>query len=242
MKQRIVSIALIIFMSLLFFLILDTKHIQPVGALLLESLGLKAWSDGDSGFNLTLIYFGVPFLIAYLELRKQIIIQKRFKPLTAFLIFLVCVTMMNMATGFIVQRMKSGMDDLYTIAYIDESGSIKMDYYDQKLSTLNIEFALENYDDTTHTFSVSLNSKWFEEDRVAPIRILNKDGSTAMFTLQAGEKKQFVIDHENYDIEGGVIGENFGYTSFIEEIILSGEGVEAVKLTHKSIFGKPANQ
>lgn len=242
MKHRIITIATITFMSVLFFLILDTKHIPPVGALLLESLGLKAWSDGDTGFNLTLIYFGVPFLIAYLELRKQIVIHKRFRPLSAFVIFLVCVTMLNMATGYIVQRMKSGMDDLYTIAYIDESGSIKMDYYDRKLITLHIEFALKNYDDTAHTFSVSLNSKWFEQDRVAPLKILNKDGSTALFTLEAGEKKLFVIDHENYDIEGGVIGENFGYTSFIEEIILSGDGVETVKLTHKSIFGKPTTR
>lgn len=242
MKQRIISIVLIIFMSVLFFLILDTKHIPPVGALMLESFGLKAWSGGDTGFNLTLIYFGVPFLIAYIELRRQIVIQKRFKPLTAFIIFLVCVTVMNTATGFIVQRMKSGMDDLYTIAYIDESGNIKLDYQDQKLKTLHIEFALKNYDDIAHTFSVSLNSEWFEADRVAPIKILNKEGSDAMFTLQAGEEKLFVIDRENYDIEGGVIGENFGYTSFIEEIILSGDGVEAVKLTHKSIFGKPANQ
>ncbi|HAS73719.1 MAG TPA: hypothetical protein DCS67_06205, partial [Clostridiales bacterium UBA8960] len=148
-------------------------------------------------------------------------------------------TLLNIGTGYVVQKMKSNMDGLYAIAYIDDTGSLNFSYSDQKLINLNIEFALKNYDDEDHTFNVKLNSKWFEQDRVKPIIILNRDGTLATFTIAAGETKLFVIDHSNYSIEGGYIGDNMGYGSFVEDIILSGDGYDSVILNHKSIFVKP---
>ena len=228
-------------MSVLFFMIIDTKYLPPLGGMLLESVGLKAWSGGDTGLHLTLIYFGIPFLIAYLELRRHHVIHKDFRKLNAFVLFIACVTLLNIGTSFVVQKMKSNMDGLYTIAYIDETGSLKFSYSEQKLNDLHIEFALKNYDDEDHSFNVNLNSKWFEQDRVKPIKILNRDGTLATFTIKAGESKLFVIDQSNYTIEGGYIGDNMGYGSFVEDIILSGEGYDTVILNYKSIFVKELN-
>lgn len=62
-KIKVKGILSLIFMTLSFFMMMDTKYNKALGDYVVESIGLKSWSAIDTGFHLTIIYFGILFLI-----------------------------------------------------------------------------------------------------------------------------------------------------------------------------------
>ena len=66
MKSKLRSYGPIIILSLIFYMMISTPHSRALGDIVIESFGLKSWTDGYSGTHLTVIYFSILFLIVYI--------------------------------------------------------------------------------------------------------------------------------------------------------------------------------
>ncbi len=53
----------ILFMSVSFFMMITTRYTHALGDYILELIGLPSWTGDHTGFHLTIIYFGVLFII-----------------------------------------------------------------------------------------------------------------------------------------------------------------------------------
>lgn len=59
MSNKLKAYLSIFIFALSLFMLIETQYLPPLGDLILESIGLKAWSNGDVGFHLAIIYFGL---------------------------------------------------------------------------------------------------------------------------------------------------------------------------------------
>jgi len=237
MRSKIKGFLSIIIMSLTFFLAADTKYVPALGDPILEFIGLRSWSNDNSGTHLTVTYFGVLFLISLILVRRYAIERLAMKRKRIFIIFVVLVTSYTFITGITAQHIKRTSDGLLAIAYNSENSKLNYESKDYEVVNLEATFTLENYGNQNMKFFISIDNPWFRKDKLDKIVILNSDGTRASFVLQAGETKTFNITPEKYTISGGITSLNGSSRGGISEIVLSNKEGEVVKLTSNNFFG-----
>ena len=70
MGDKVKGVLSIFFMAVTFFMMVTTKYTHALGDYILEFIGLKSWTGDYSGTHLTVIYFGVLFIISLFVVGK----------------------------------------------------------------------------------------------------------------------------------------------------------------------------
>ncbi|WFD09801.1 hypothetical protein [Tepidibacter hydrothermalis] len=226
---------LIFLMSITFYMMLTTPYTHALGDYILEFVGLKAWTGDYSGNHLTIIYFGILFMIFLHLVGKYVIDGLGIRIRSVFLIFVVLVTVFYSITGITAKNIKKNSSGLLAIGYNPAHSSMNYRYEDNKFVEFIAEFELTNYSDEKKTFYLSIDSPFYREDGIDPISFYTFDGDRAVFELEGNETKLFLLSLDNYNV---IWNRNFGSGGgTVQQLVLTSDKGNKVRLDNKNFFG-----
>jgi len=215
---------------------ITTKYTHALGDYIVEFVGLNSWTGDYSGFHLTMIYFGIPFIISLLAVERYVIDGLNISRIRVFLIFVVLVTVFYLLTGMIVGNIKKSSPGLLSIAFNAENSNINYSSKDNKLIEFNAEFELTNFSNEKRTFFISIDRPSYRQDGIEAISFYTFNGEKASFQLEGNETKIFSLSLNDYKVVGGRVFQNGSESGTVEEIVLTNEAGEKVILNRDNGF------
>lgn len=237
MNNKTKSGILIFLMSITFYMMITTPYTHALGDYVLEFIGLRAWTGDYSGNHLTIIYFGILFMILLHLVGKYVIDDLNIRIRSVFLIFVVLVTVFYSITGMTASNIKKNSSGLLSIGYNPAHSSMDYRYEDNKFVEFTAEFELTNYSDEKKTFYLSIDSSFYREDGIDPISFYNFDGERAVFELEGNETKSFLLSLDNYNVVWDRNLQGGSGSGIVEEIVLSSDKYNKVRIGNKNFFG-----
>jgi hypothetical protein len=214
----------------------ENKYMGSLGDYFLKFIGLKAWSKGDMGFHLTVIYFGILFVIGLLLVDKYVVEGLKIEKIKVFLTFIVLMTVLSSITQKGITTIKKYSPGLLAIGFNSEESSMKYKYKDKKFVEFTAEIELTNYSNEQKTFNLCIDHSFYNEGEVEQLRFQTFDGKEAVFELGGHETQTFMLSPEHYNIVGGIGGES-GIGGGIKKITLTDIKGNQVTLSRKDYLG-----
>jgi len=227
----------ILMMAVFFFINLETKYTRALGDYILEFLGIASWSNGNKGLHLTLIYFGVLFMISFFLVKKNCIEKLKYSRKKIFIIFAVLVTLFSVSTNMIAETIKKTSDGLLSIGYDTEYSEMEYQFRDNEYVEFNADFQLTNYSYEDREFYISIKNSYIGDGEESVFSFYTYDGEKAKFYLEGEESKSFNLSLDQYKVEGGPKGLNGGGAAYGFEILLTDDQGEKVLLGDNNFFG-----
>jgi len=227
----------IFLMSVTFYMMLTTKYTNALGDYLLEFIGLRSWTGDYSGTHLTVIYFGILFMISLFIVKKYAIYDLNISRRKVFIIFVALMIVFSSITGMVARNIKKNSTGLLTIGYNSSGSSMNYKSKDYKYVEFTAEFELTNYSNKKKTFYITIDSPFYREDGIEEITFYTYDGERAVFELLSNETKFFSLSLDDYNVVGGRVYQNGYGSGTIQEIVLSNDSGNKVKLDSKNFFG-----
>lgn len=224
----------VFFMSLIFYMMITTKYTHALGDYILEFVGLKSWTGNYSGTHLTIIYFGVLFIISLFLVEKYAVNHLNISRRNIFITFIVMVTLFYSLTGIIATNIKKNSPGLLSIGYDANDSNIDYKAENNKIVEFIAEFELTNYNEEEKLFYISINRNFYKEEEIERINFYTLTGEKAIFKLYGNESKSFLLDLNDYIVVGGV--QNGGDSGVIEEIELTNDKGDKVRLNSRNGF------
>lgn len=75
LANKVKGVLSVFFMSLFFYMMITTKYTRALGDYILEYAGLKSWTGNNSGTHLTVIYFGILFIISLIFVKRYAVVN-----------------------------------------------------------------------------------------------------------------------------------------------------------------------
>ena len=232
----------IIFMAATFFMMVTTKYSHALGDYVLEFIGLRSWTGDYSGTHLTVIYFGILFIISLFLVRKYAVNQLRIGRISVLLIFILLMTIFTSMTGLVARNIKSNSEGLLAIGYNTDDSNMKFQSRDNKFVEFSAEFELTNYSSEKKTFHLSIDSPYYREEGVEEIEFYTLDGKLAFFEIGGNETKLFQLDLDEYNITGGRQFQNGSGGGIIQEILLFDDKGDTIRLDVQNFQGIELNR
>ena len=236
-SNKIKGIIAIFFLSISFYMMKTTTYTRALGDYVLEFIGLKSWSGEFRGMHLTVIYFGIlTIVLLYVVLNFAVGkcgIRKRW----VLLLVIVFINMFSFITNGVAKNIKRNSDGLGTIGLNSENSKMEYKSKDMQYTKFNAEIELVNYGDESKEFSMTIDDLYYKEDGIKDIDIFTKDGKKTVFKLEGNETEIFRINLDEYKILGGRVSQNGGGNGVIEDIILTDENNNKIKLDKNNFFG-----
>ncbi len=242
MNNKVKGRLSILFMTVTFYMMVTTKYTHALGDYILEFIGLKSWTGDYSGIHLTVIYFGVLFIIGLFLVEKYAIEGLSIRRRNIFLIFVVLMTVFSSITGMTARHIKENSSGLLAIGYTSKDSNINYKSKFNKLVEFTSEFELTNYSNEKKTFYLSIDSPFYMKDGIEEIRFYTFDGKPAIFELESKETKPFSLSLDHYNIMGGRRFQNGGGSGIVEEIVLTNDQGDKVRLDRNYFFGIELNK
>lgn len=236
MKSKVKAGFSILLMSLIFYCMITTKYTHALGDHILEFVGLNSWTGDYSGFHLTIIYFGIPFIISLLAVERYVINGLNISRMRVFLGFVVLMTIFYLLTGMIVSNIKKNSPGLLSIAFNAENSNINYSTKDNELVEFTAEFELTNYSNEKRTFYISIDRPSYRQDGIEAINFYSYNGDKATFQLEGNETKIFSISINDYKVVGGKEFLNGSLSGTVEEIVLTNDAGDKVTLNRNNGF------
>jgi len=237
MSDKLKGTLSIIFMAVIFFLEIETKYLPALGDYVLDYLGIISLSDARNGVHLGVVYFGVLFIVSIFLVERYAVARLDMKWKTVLAIFMILVTSFTFIADTSAQYIKRTSEGLLAIAYDSKESVLECDLKDQEIESFDATFTLHNLSKKKKEFFVSIDHPVFREDNTSKIEIHNHDGTHAIFSLQAGEVREFHITSEAYKISGGIRSGVGYYKTNVSDLVLSNGKGEVVKLSNDNYFG-----
>lgn len=234
MSHKVKGRLSIFFMSLIFYMMITTKYTHALGDYILEFAGLKSWTGNYSGTHLTIIYFGVLFIISLFLVEKYAVNHLNLSRRNIFIIFIVTVTLFYSLTGIIATNIKKNSPGLLSIGYDANDSNIDYKAENNKIVEFIAEFELTNYSEEEKLFYISINRNFYKEEGIEKINFYTLTGEKAIFKLYGNESKSFLLDLNDYIVVGGI--QNGGESGVIEEIELTNDKGDTVRLNSRNGF------
>ncbi|MBH1942573.1 hypothetical protein I5677_16900 [Mobilitalea sibirica] len=235
MRDKLKLYVPIIILALLFYMMITTPHSRALGDILLEVIGLKAWTDGHDGMHLTVIYFGTLFLIILLRSNSSSAMKPNNKRKHKIIIFICTVITIYLVHSALIQNMMGNSVGLNSIAIAPSGNTYEYKIVEGEIEEFKFEFKLTNYSEEVKQFSiVGFN------DNIAGIEMYNKQREIVQFEIHGKETRIYKIDLGNYIIEVKGIGKikNYASRGIINSLLLlndNGNETEIVKLRDMGI-------
>jgi hypothetical protein len=228
----------IILMSFSFFMMSERKYSDPLGDYLLKFIGLKAWTQGNARVHLTVIYFGILFVISLVMVRVYAVERFPMKRRVIFLVFIAILQVFTFITDTTIKTVKASEPGLLAIGYIKGDSHIHYSYKNKVLTEFSAKFELTNYSNEVKSFNLAI-VPFDVRDQVSLINFYTVEGEKAVFELWPKQSKTFNISLEDYKVDWNVIHEELGSGGgSIKEIILSDEEGNSIKLNSSNLLGE----
>lgn len=237
MTKKTKSTLSILFMSVSFFMMITTRYTHALGDYVLEFLGLPAWTGDQTGFHLTVIYFGILFVIGLLMVGQYAIRGLNMSKLQVFLIFIGLLTVFWFATETAAKTIKKNSPGLLAIGYNTTDGKMSYRSENFEFTEFTAEFELTNYSNEKKTFYITLDNRGYRDEGVDEINFYSIHGEQAKFELEGRQTRTFLLDLENYDVKGGRKYESGSGNGTIQDIILTDDTGDQVKLNYENFIG-----
>ncbi len=242
MNKKIKAFLSMLFMSITFYMMLETKYVNALGDYLIEFIGLKSWTGDYTGVHLTIFYFMPLFIIGTILVKKYIVNDLKINWKIVVIIFIGLNTIFALSTGAIAKQIKGSSPGLLSIGLEDdEINNMEYKFNNSRYIDFEAEIKLVNYSKEDKEFHLMIVNDYNKNHDIKLIRLYNLDGSKAVFKLEGKEEKIFSISLDEYIIKGGYINEKSydagaGSGVIVEVIILDDKG-EEVKLDENNFFG-----
>lgn len=232
MKEKLKLYGPIIGIALIFYMMISTPHSRALGDIILESIGIAAWTNGYNGIHLTVIYFGILFLVVLMLISRFPKEERRRYRKHNFLVFIFSVTIIFLIHSSIVHNIMKNSEGLYSIAITSTESRYKYNIKNGELEEFSYEFELTNYADEIKEFSLDVE---FGDDNIYEFEIYDKQGELAKFNINGKESRRYIINLDDYMIKvsGADNQHHIGSSGIIDSIILldsEGNRVKVVKL------------
>lgn len=227
----------ILFMTVTCYMMVTTKYTRALGDYILEFIGLRSWTGDYSGMHLTVIYFGILFIISLFLVGKYAIDGLKIRRRSILLIFIVLMTVFSLVTGMAARSIKSNSAGLLAIGYNASGSSMNYRTQDNKFVEFTAEFQLTNYSNEKKTFYLSIDSPFYREDEIEEISFYTFDGKRANFELEGNETKFFSLTLDSYNVVGGREFQNGSLSGIIQEIVLTDDVGNKVRLDGENFYG-----
>ncbi|MEL7565701.1 MAG: hypothetical protein AAGU27_12540 [Dehalobacterium sp.] len=242
MNNKVKGGLLIFLMSVTFYMMITTKYTHALGDYVLEFIGLKSWTGNFSGTHLTVIYFGILFMISLFLVEKYVIDDLNIRRKSVFFIFIALMIVFSSITGMTARNIKKNSSGLLAIGYNFRGSSMNYRSEDNRFSEFTAKFELTNYSNKKKNFYLSIDSPSYREDGIKEISFYTFAGTRAIFQLEGNETKSFFLSSNSYDIVGGRELQNGSGSGIIEEIILTNDKGKKVRLDSNNFFGIELNK
>jgi len=236
MKSKVKGGFLVLLMSLIFYSMITTEYTHALGDYIVEFVGLKSWTGDYSGFHLTIIYFGILFIISLFVVEIYVVNGLNISRMRVFLVFIVLMTIFYLLTGMIASNIKKNSPGLLSIAFNPENSSINYSTKDNKLVEFNAEFELTNYSNEKRTFYMSIDRPSYRQDGIEAISFYTINGDKVTFNLEGNETKTFSLSLNDYKVVGGREFQNGSESGTVEEIVLTNDAGDKVILDRNNGF------
>lgn len=140
-------------------------------------------------------------------------------------------------TGMTARHIKSNSTGLLSIGYNSSGSSMNYRFEDNKFIEFTAELELTNYSDEKRTFYLSIDSSFYREDGIEEISFYTFDGKRANFELEGNEIKSFSLSLDDYNVVGGRKFENGSGSGIIQEIVLTNDMGNKVRLDGENFYG-----
>jgi len=91
--------------------------------------------------------------------------------------------------------------------------------------------------DESKEFYLTIDSPTYRKEGIQNINIFTKDGNKAVFELEGNETTTFKINLNEYKISGGRLTQNGNGEGTIQEVILTDEKDNKIRLDNNNFFG-----
>lgn len=219
------------------YMMITTKHLNALGDYVLEAIGLRAWSNHNSGWHLTIIYFGVFFIIGLYCVRKYVIGLMQVRTRNVVLIFFASLTLLFFLTSVVAESVKGNSKGLLSIGYDSKSSNI--DYWTEGGEYIQFDagITLTNYSKENKEFYIQIQDFYDRDENINEIQIFELNGEPALFRLDGKQTKTFSITLEDYDLKSADKPENGGKSGSVEEMILKDINGSEIRLDTDSFLG-----
>lgn len=190
-------------MSVIFYMMINTKYSRALGDYILEFIGLRSWTGDYSGTHLTVIYLGILFITGLYMVEKYAVIGVGFRRKNVLLIFIVLMTLFTSITGITARSVKKNSSGLLAIGYNSEGSRMSYKYEYGKFVEFRAQFELTNYSNLNKKFHLSIDSPFYREEGIEEISFFSSSGEEVIFELKNNETKTFRLSLDNYSISGG---------------------------------------
>ncbi|MDY0236362.1 MAG: hypothetical protein RBR71_10050 [Gudongella sp.] len=238
MNKKTKAFLSMLFMSLTFYMMIETTYVNAVGDYVIEFIGLKSWTGNYTGTHLTIYYFMPLFIIGIILVKKYAIHDLKIKWKIVIIVFIGLNTIFALSTEAIAKNIKANSEGLLSIGLEQEdSNHMEYEFKDGKYTKFTADIKLTNYSKEDKQFHLVIDNKYLRN----PIRLYNLDGSRAIFKLKGEETKMFSINLDNYLVKDGNINKNdYGNVAGsgdITGVIIFDDRDDEVKIDNNNFFG-----
>lgn len=182
MKDKIKLYGPMVILALLLYMMIETPHSRALGDIVLESLRLKAWTAGNQGLHLTVIYF--VFLILLVILASRFItVNYYISNFRKFFIFAVTVCLIYIIHSSAIHERLRQNEGLRSMAIAPSGGSYEYRIKEDEGQEFICEVVLTNYSDDARQFTIVGNNNNM-------IDIIFMRDKELRFNLLSQERKQ----------------------------------------------------
>ena len=232
----------IFLMSIFFYMMVTTRYTHALGDYVIEFIGLKSWTGNYSGTHLTVIYFGILFIIGLFLVEKFAVGGLNISRRRVFFIFVVLMTVFSLTTGIVAKNIKKNSSGLLAIGYNSDTSSMNYRCEENKYVEFIAEFELTNYSDVKKIFNISIDSPYFRNDGIKEISFYTFEGELAIFELESNETKSFSLSLNDFKVSGGRKLQNGSGSGSIAEILLTDNNGNRVRLEKNNFWGIAINK
>lgn len=227
------------FLSISFFMMIETVHINALGDYVLEFIGLRPWTRDYTGIHLTVYYFGIFTILGIFFVDKYVKKGLGIKKGNILLFFIALLTIFTLATNFAVENIKERSEGLLSIGFNSKVSSLSYQYDEGDFTKFNVELEMTNYSNKSREFYLTIENPFSEKENIDLIEIYNKDGKRALFSIGGNETLLLDIDLNHYSFKGGnlMVGSGGSGAGTIEHIILTDTKGNKVRLVNNNFFG-----
>lgn len=233
MKDKIKLYGPIVISALLFYMMIETPHSRALGDIVLESLGLKAWTAGNMGLHLTVVYFALLLLVVILASRL-ITVNYNISKFRRFFIFAGTVCLIYLIHSSAIHERMRQNEGLRSMAITPSGGSYEYRIKEKEGQEFICEVELANYSDEARQFTiVGINNN------VTDIILHERQGTPVQFNIAGKETRSYTINHNDYTINLKDVdtSQSIAGTGTIDTLLLQdnhGNKVKVYKLNHRN--------
>lgn len=227
-KKYIISMVLL---ATFLLMAVEIKGVGCPGDYILRAMGMKAWSGGDVGTHMIVIYMIIPVLISGLELgrHRRALQIGRLKSFVLLVLVIILINNVITQTGVFIKSQSGG---LYAVGLIGEDNRFSMKRR-EGVETFELLVTIKNFSNEEQSFTIALDSRFRRREGQDPIRVVDATGQDAYFVVGPKRESRLHISSDQYNIHMGRLEDksaSMSRSGGVAELIISNKVDGSVRI------------